>query len=102
MIPLAVTKSPALRVALVMQSIHGSATKSSALRVALVMQSIHGSSLSSGISSKQGLLFCVVSSFFVLVEVLVVVLSRVVIRFVVGVVESGGVVDASGMRSCMT
>ena len=78
-----------------------------ALCVALMMYSTHGSSSSSGlfseVSSQQGLL-SVVDAFFVLFEVLVVVLSRVVHWFGVGVVgfDVDGVVDDGGMRSCVT
>ena len=54
------------------------------------MLSTHGSSssseLSAEISSKQGVALCVVAAFFLLVEVLVVVFSRVVHQFTVGVV----------------
>ena len=47
---------------------------------------------------------CVVTAFLLLVEVLVVVLSRVVLQLALGVLgfDVGGIVDARGVRSCMT
>ena len=62
------------------------------------------SGLSSEISSKQWLLSYVVAAFFVLIEVLVIVLSRVFLLLVVGVAwfAVGGDVDTRGTRSFVT
>ena len=51
-----------------------------------------------------GVAVCVVAAFFVLVEFLVVVFTRVFHRLAVGIVgiNVGGIFDARGMRSCVT